>query len=88
MTRTSDFSHICETGPRKLDPDRVHQQDDSDFRKQLEHMNLRYSWARSERTNNDASEHITDDQWLAESPGNQAPEEGGDEHVGQVTVEG
>jgi len=48
------------------------QRDDSDFCKQLEHMNLRYVWARGERTNNDAAEHIADDQGLAQSPGNQA----------------
>ena len=71
----------------ELDADREHQEDDADLREELEAMGVADRRARGERADEEAAEHIAQNEGLARDPGEGPPDHRRDEDVCQVAEE-
>ena len=80
-----DTPDLEEVAKGELEPDREHQEDDPDVGEQLERVKVGHRGAGREGADQDAPEDVAEDQGLAREPGQTAAEDGGGEHVGQVT---
>ncbi len=68
----------------ELDSDRKHQQNDADFGKHLEGMQIRNMRPRRERADRDPAQHESQDQRQSEPPSHQPPDHRSQEDVSQI----
>ena len=79
--------HAHQVLERELDPDREHQQDDSDLREDLEGVDVGDGRARRQRADEDPAHDVAEDERLAQQPGQHAAEHGSGEDVGKIPKE-
>jgi len=79
-----DTPHLEQIAERELETDREHQEDDTDLGEELEGVEVGHRGPRRERADENAAEHVAEDQRLTCEPRQAAAEDGGREHVGQV----
>ena len=71
----------------ELDADGEHQEDDPDFREELEGVYVGDGGTGREGTDEDAAQDVAKNQRLAGRPRQRAAQDGGDEDVGEVAKE-
>src|SRR5262249_12544680 len=78
--------HLKQFGKRRFQPDRIHQQVDADFSEQFELVKLRYPRPRREGADQNSSQHIANDQRLAQKLCRTAAHHSRAEYIGQVSI--
>src|SRR6266508_3392787 len=73
-----------ERARRELHAHGIHEEDDADFRDDLEGVDVGDGRARREGAAEKATEDIAENEWLARGPREGAAEDGGDEDVGEI----
>src|SRR5262249_40904356 len=82
-----DPFHAQQVVQRELDADGEHQKHDGDFGELLERVYVGHGRSRRERPDDDAADHVAEDERLTRQPGQYAADEGGADDVGEVTDE-
>ncbi len=83
-----DPLHAQEVVQGELDADREHEQDHADLGEQLEGVQVRDGGPGGERADQDAAQHVAQDQGLAGQPGEGAAGHRGQEDVGEIPEKG
>ena len=80
-------AHAVEIPQRELDPHREHQENDTDLGEELEAVDVAEGGPRRERTDEEPTHDIAEDEGLARDPGEGATHHGRDEDVREVAEE-
>ena len=79
--------HTHQVGNRKFHSDRKHQQNDADFGKHLERVQVREMRAWRERADDDPAQNKANDQRQPKAPCHESPDDGGQKYVSQIAKE-
>src|SRR5215472_7342914 len=78
--------HLEKLLGRELDPNGIHEKDDSDFGEKLQEVDFGDGWAWCKRSNHDAAKYVSENERLTEPFGNEPAAYCDPKNVGQVAI--